>query len=163
MFTGIVEGKGKDPLRVILDSALRMPLTAKVINSGSEAPLLIATTEKADRDKIRALEERGAEVLSLKGDQGRVPLRPLMRELGKRGVTSLLIEGGGEVHASALREGVVDKLALFYAPKIIGGREAVGIVGGTGADALSEAIDIEGMTTRRVGEDILVEGYIKRR
>ncbi len=155
-------GKGKDPLRVVLDSELRIPLTAKAINSDSSAPLLVATTEKADKRKAKELEKRGVEVLSFKSIKGRVPLRPLMMELGSREVTSLLVEGGSEVHASALNEGIADKLALFYAPKIIGGREAVGIVGGAGANALSEAIEIEEMTTRSVGEDILVEGYLKR-
>ena len=87
---------------------------------------------------------------------------PLIKELGRREITSLLIEGGSEIHASSLEEGIADKVAFFYAPKIIGGREAVAMVGGEGTDSLGRAVEIEKMTTRRLGQDILVEGYIKR-
>jgi diaminohydroxyphosphoribosylaminopyrimidine deaminase/5-amino-6-(5-phosphoribosylamino)uracil reductase len=83
-----------------------------------------------------------------------------MKELGRTGITSLLIEGGSEVHASALREGIADKLAIFYAPKIIGGISSIPVVGGKGAESLSDATELNRLTTKKFGADILIEGYI---
>ena len=112
--------------------------------------------------KIKALEGLGVKVLLFPDSGGMVPLRPLMKKLGEMDINSLLIEGGSEVHASALREGIADKITLFYAPKIIGGLHAIGVVGGEGANLLSEAIEIEEMKARKIGGDLLIEGYIKK-
>ena len=76
------------------------------------------------------------------------------------GINSLLIEGGSEIHASALNEGIADKLAIFYAPKIIGGVSSIPVVGGRGVDSLSDAIALDRLTTKKMGGDILIEGYV---
>ncbi|MBE9535813.1 MAG: bifunctional diaminohydroxyphosphoribosylaminopyrimidine deaminase/5-amino-6-(5-phosphoribosylamino)uracil reductase RibD [Proteobacteria bacterium] len=153
---------GKDPVRVVLDERLEISPSAKIFEVSGRTKVIIATTDLADRKDIDRFSELGAEVLIFKNKKGFVPFEPLLKSLGKMGITSLLIEGGGEINASALEEGIVDKVAIFYAPKIIGGREAVGFVGGEGIMSLSDAIALESISIRRMGEDLLVEGYIKR-
>jgi len=89
-----------------------------------------------------------------------VSLRGLMKELARRGVVSLLLEGGSTLNASALREGVVDRLLLFLAPKIIGGKRAPGVIGGDGAPRIKDAEAWEIVKVRRMGPDILIEGAL---
>jgi diaminohydroxyphosphoribosylaminopyrimidine deaminase/5-amino-6-(5-phosphoribosylamino)uracil reductase len=102
-----------------------------------------------------------AEVLRLPAaDDGRVALAPLLDELGKRGILSVLVEGGSEVHASFFAAGLVDKVHAYMAPRIIGGREAPGPVGGVGIERLVEAIPLRALDTTRLGTDILVTGYV---
>ncbi len=157
------EGGGRDPVRVVLDSSARTPPGAKIINRASPAPTLIAVTPKAPAERVAALKEAGAEVLVLPPDEkGRVNLPLLMKELAGREITSVLIEGGAEVHASALNAGIVDKVAWLIAPRIIGGKEAPGPVGGQGAGRLDEAVPLQNVSVQRIGEDIYVEGYIRR-
>jgi diaminohydroxyphosphoribosylaminopyrimidine deaminase/5-amino-6-(5-phosphoribosylamino)uracil reductase len=91
---------------------------------------------------------------------GRISWRGLLKELGRRGIASLLIEGGAEVNASALREGVVDRVLFFLAPKILGGRDAISAVGGESPTALREALPLQVTSVTQVGPDILVEGRL---
>ncbi|MDH3974773.1 MAG: bifunctional diaminohydroxyphosphoribosylaminopyrimidine deaminase/5-amino-6-(5-phosphoribosylamino)uracil reductase RibD [Deltaproteobacteria bacterium] len=160
--TRLGERKGKDPVRVVVDENLIISPGAKVINRNSEAPLIIATTDRAPEKKVKELEHMGVRVFVFPDAAGIVPLKPLMKKLGQMDINSLMIEGGSEIHASALREGIVDKIALFYAPKIMGGVQSVSVVGGEGANLLAEAIEIEAMKTKKIGPDILIEGYIKK-
>ncbi|MEW5897801.1 MAG: bifunctional diaminohydroxyphosphoribosylaminopyrimidine deaminase/5-amino-6-(5-phosphoribosylamino)uracil reductase RibD [Bacillota bacterium] len=156
------EGGGRDPVRVVLDSSARTPPGAKIINQASPAHTLIAATPKAPAARVAALKEAGAEVLVLPPDEkGRVNLPLLMKELAGREITSVLIEGGAEVHASALNAGIVDKVAWFIAPRIIGGKEAPGPVGGLGAGRLDEAVPLRNVSVQRIGEDIYIEGYVE--
>jgi diaminohydroxyphosphoribosylaminopyrimidine deaminase/5-amino-6-(5-phosphoribosylamino)uracil reductase len=102
-----------------------------------------------------------AEVIKLPAaPDGRVALAPLLDELGKRGVLSLLVEGGSEVHASFFASGLVDKVHAYVAPRLIGGREAPGPVGGAGVERLAEAIPLSGMNSTRLGPDLLITGYV---
>ncbi|MEW6614925.1 MAG: bifunctional diaminohydroxyphosphoribosylaminopyrimidine deaminase/5-amino-6-(5-phosphoribosylamino)uracil reductase RibD [Thermodesulfobacteriota bacterium] len=154
--------KGKDPVRIVVDSKLRIKLRAKVLKPESEAGTIIATTELAPREKIKKLEELGVRVLVVGSKDNRVDLRELMYELGKLEITSLIIEGGAEVNASSLGSGIVDKVLFFYAPKIIGGADALGMVGGEGVEKLNDAINLKNVRVRRLGDDILVEGYVNK-
>ena len=154
--------RGKDPVRIVVDSKLRIMLRAKVLNPESKAGTIIATTELAHKEKIKKLEELGARVLIVGSKENRVDLRELMYELGKLEITSLLIEGGAEINASSLGSGIVDKVLFFYAPKIIGGADALGMVGGEGVEKLRDAINLKNIRVRRLGDDILVEGYINK-
>ncbi|MGB9903793.1 MAG: bifunctional diaminohydroxyphosphoribosylaminopyrimidine deaminase/5-amino-6-(5-phosphoribosylamino)uracil reductase RibD [Desulfotomaculales bacterium] len=155
------EGRGKDPVRVVLDSFARTPPEVRVIRQESPSPAIIAVTQDAPRGRITALEEAGAEVVVTPAKEGRVDLAWLMKELAEREITSVLIEGGGEVHASALAAGMVDKVVFFIAPLIIGGKGAPGPVGGQGAGRLAEAVYLQNINVLRVGQDICVEGYIR--
>ena len=159
--TRLMDRKGKDAVRIIVDSDARIPLPSKVLNLDSTAPTLIAVTPKALEDKISQLKSAGAEVIVIpERNDGRVNLKALMEGLGKREITSVMIEGGSEINASALKEGIVDKVMIFIAPKFIGGRTAPGLLGGQGIEHLSSAIGLRDIQVSKLGEDILVEGYI---
>jgi len=149
--------RGRAPLRVVLDPSLRIPMTAKVLTDG-RAPTLIVTTSSGTPTKRAAVEKTGAHVVVLPARHGRILWRNLLKVLGRRGIASLLIEGGAGVNASALREGVVDRLLFFLAPKILGGRDAIDAVGGVSPKNLSEALPLKVTSVTRVGHDILVEG-----
>ncbi len=154
------ENTAQDPIRIILDSRLRIPLTARVLQLDSPAPTWVACTDKAPKEKILALEDSGAEVLVLPEDSGRVPLKPLLKLLGRRQVQSLLVEGGAEVHGSFFDEKLVDKFHFFYAPKFLGGREAPAVLGGRGVALLKDAHQARDLSVRRLGPDLLISGYL---
>ena len=155
-------GRGRDPVRVVLDSQARLPLQARVLNQDSRAPTVLAVTGRASPARVDALRQAGAEVLVV-NEGPRVDLAELVRALGQRGITSVLLEGGAGVHGSALSAGMVDKVAWFVAPKIIGGREAPGPVGGPGVEDPSEAAELERVRVSRLGADIYIEGYVTNR
>lgn len=157
------EGGGKDPVRIVLDSGARTPPDARVIDSLSLSPVIIAVTQAAPLKRLEALRRAGAEVLAVAGGDGKVDLQILMCELGKREITSLLIEGGSEVSASAFAGGIIDKVVWFIAPKIIGGKEAPGPVGGLGAGWLREAVQLKDIRVKSLDGDICIEGYVRHK
>jgi diaminohydroxyphosphoribosylaminopyrimidine deaminase/5-amino-6-(5-phosphoribosylamino)uracil reductase len=164
------------PVRVIADSRLRIPLRARCLSAGTAT--LIATTVSSGSKRAQLM-RRGIDVLTLpprrgprsasragrdgprpSGRGGRVPLRRLFRELVRRGIQSVLIEGGGEVLAGAFAERLVDRVVWFIAPILLGGRDAPGSLGGAGVDRLSRAIRLEGLSCTRVGPDLCVEACV---
>ena len=151
------------PLRVIVDSRLRIPLNSQVVRTASHYPTLVATTKKASPIKIKRLAGEKLEILVIENDaRGRVSLKGLMKELGRRGVVSVLLEGGSTLNASALKEGIVDRLLFFFSPKVIGGQRAPGIIGGEGILGIKEAVPAEIMKIRRIGQDLLIEGDLQK-
>lgn len=150
--------RGRDPLRVVVDSALRIPLDAQMLRLDSPAPTLIATVSD-DGERIAALEALGAEVLRCRERQGRVDLRDLLARLGARGVQSLLLEGGREVAGEALREGLIDKFVLFYAPKLLGGAGGFGLFAGESAERMDGCRRLTRVSVRRFGDDVMIEAY----
>lgn len=157
------EGRGKDPIRIIVDSTARTPTAAKVLIQESAAHTVIATTEAAPVERRASLMAAGAEVIVVPGGGARVDLKKLMEILGNKQITSVLIEGGGRVNGSALAAGIVDKVAWFMAPKIIGGDAAPGPVRGEGIKFLSEATKLYDILLQKLGEDILLTGYTSER
>jgi diaminohydroxyphosphoribosylaminopyrimidine deaminase/5-amino-6-(5-phosphoribosylamino)uracil reductase len=155
-------GANKNPLRVIVDSTLRTPLRSRLLATARNVPTIIATTANSPKSRAAAVTQSGAELLTMPARNGRVNLKLLMKKLGQRGIASVLIEGGSELSAAALQDGIVDKVLFFYAPKIIGGINAYPMVGGAGSKKLSRAITIKDIRYRKVGDDILVEGYIAK-
>jgi diaminohydroxyphosphoribosylaminopyrimidine deaminase/5-amino-6-(5-phosphoribosylamino)uracil reductase len=152
---------GRDPIRVIVDSRLRIPLKAKVLTERSSAKTIVATLANSPKAKAAKVRAAGAEVLFTRSDRGRVDLGDLMRQLGKRDIMSVLIEGGAEINASALKAGIVDKVVAIIAPTLMTGKDSLCSVGGASPKRLSDAIGISGFTTRCVDRDLIVEGYIK--
>jgi len=153
--------KKKDPIRIVVDSTLSISPRAKVLNLNSQALTIIATTQKAPLKKRALIEKKGARVLVIPSHD-RVDLRLLMEALGKEEITSVLIEGGSEINTSALQSGIVDKILFFYAPKIIGGKQAPLIVGGKGIAKVKDALVLHNITTQRFGDDVMIEGYVKK-
>jgi diaminohydroxyphosphoribosylaminopyrimidine deaminase/5-amino-6-(5-phosphoribosylamino)uracil reductase len=160
--TRLPGGGGRDPMRIIVDSRLRLPCEARVLTASTTAWTLVATTPEAPREKQRQLEAAGAKILIVEGDGPRVPLGSLLDQLGAMQVTSVLLEGGGELHSSALRAGIVDKVLYFLAPKLIGGRAAPPAIGGEGFARLDEAVTLERVHVRQLDDDLLIEGYVRR-
>ena len=153
--------KPRHPLRVIVDSRLAIPLGSQIVRTAGDFPTLVATTPSAPPAKMALLKKARVEVLVIRGDQaGRVRLRPLVKELGRRGILSILLEGGPTLNASALVEKVVDRILLFLAPKIIGGKEAPGMIGGKGALRVKDARRVEILKIRRMGPDLVIEGKL---
>lgn len=151
----------REPYRVVVDSHGRTPLAARVLESGRPERTLIAVTEAASSDRLRALEARGARVLRLPSRDGRVSLPALATELARREITALLLEGGSEVNAAFLEAGLVDRVVAFVAPLLLGGRQAPSALGGAGR-TLKEAFRLTSMTARPVGEDLFIEGDVAR-
>jgi diaminohydroxyphosphoribosylaminopyrimidine deaminase/5-amino-6-(5-phosphoribosylamino)uracil reductase len=155
---------GKDPLRIILDTHLSIPEQAKILQLDSRADTMIITGDlSAAADllaKKEGLEKGGARVIQAPVKENRIDLKALMALLGDMEISSLLIEGGGRVAASAVSAGIVDKIMFFYAPKILGGSDGVSICSGSGPPFMKDAVPVQNVSLRRFGEDILVEGYL---
>jgi diaminohydroxyphosphoribosylaminopyrimidine deaminase/5-amino-6-(5-phosphoribosylamino)uracil reductase len=149
--------RARSPLRVVVDSTARTPLESRVAET-SEAPTLVAVAGKAPSERRRALEENGLEVVQM-GSGDRVDLRSLLELLSQREMANLLVEGGGDLAYGLWKERLVDKLVFFLAPRIIGGREAPGPIGGEGAPTVEESwkVSIDGVF--RSGPDIRVIAY----
>lgn len=148
------------PLKVVADSQARTPPTARLLSDESPGATVIATTALAPRMRRESLERAGAEVWVLPERDGNVDLLALAKKLGARGVLSVLIEAGGRLAAGALAAGIVDKVLFFVAPKIIGGEDAPTAVEGNGIAQLADVIKLDGLSLRRLGQDILIEGYL---
>jgi diaminohydroxyphosphoribosylaminopyrimidine deaminase/5-amino-6-(5-phosphoribosylamino)uracil reductase len=157
--TRIPGRRGRDPLRIVADSRLRTPPDAAVINPASPAGLVIGCRKEPPAGRRKRLEEPGVEIIATKGTR-RTDLKELLYGVYTRGVTSVLIEGGATLAEAALKARLVDRCLFFYAPMIIGGKDAPGGVGGTGAARLEQAPRLEGVETSRVGPDILVTGRV---
>jgi len=146
---------GRNPLRVILDGRLRLPLTSKVLTGTQAAATLVVTGKQAPAAKIRQIEARGATVMCLPAKAARVPVQRMMRELGKRNVASVLVEGGATVAAAALAAGVVDRLLIFYAPKLIGA-DGRPMLGPLGVRRLPQTPRLGPLRVRRLAGDVLL-------
>ena len=148
------------PLKVIVDSRLRTPAARRCLSPASPGLTVIATTERSKAKQARYLRKK-VELLVLPSARGRVPLARLLRELARRyDVASVLIEGGGEVLASALRERLVDRLVWCVAPIIIGGRTAPSSVGGDGISRLADAARLRDVTYHRRGPDLVLDAAV---
>jgi len=152
---------GRDPIRVIVDSTLRIPLNAKVLIQKSQAKTMVATLSNVPESKIKKLQDIGAEVLTTKGVLGRVDLQDIMKKLGQKDIMSVLIEGGAEVNASALKSSIVDKIVMFIAPTIMTGKDSLCSIGGISPKKLGHAIKLHNVTSRFVGQDLMIEAYVR--
>jgi diaminohydroxyphosphoribosylaminopyrimidine deaminase/5-amino-6-(5-phosphoribosylamino)uracil reductase len=146
-------------LRVVTDSTLRIPAAARIL-SRVEDDLLVFCSPGADPGKRRALESRGVQVCALPGE-GRPDPRLVVEELGKRELTSVLLEAGAELNGAALEARVVDKVFFYYAPKILAGRDGLPMAAGPGIRAMRDAIPVQRIRHFRFGPDFAVEGYLR--
>jgi diaminohydroxyphosphoribosylaminopyrimidine deaminase/5-amino-6-(5-phosphoribosylamino)uracil reductase len=152
--------RGQPPLRVLADAHGRVPAKGDLFTD--EAPTLVATTTLAPEERKDAWADAGAEVVVYDPDGEGVPLGQLMRDLGKRDVQGVLLEGGPTLAWSAVEEGVVDKVVVYLAPKLIGGTDAPTVLGGRGFAPISSALSLRVRSFDRVGEDLKVEADVHR-
>lgn len=152
----------RDPDRVVIDSHLRIPNRARVLAHRNRGRTILVAGPHAPAARVRELRELGAEVITIDGSERRVDLRLVVDRLFSLGICSVLIEGGSEIAASSLAAAVVDKLVFFIAPLLIGGREAPPVIGGRGVGPLADARRLSDVRWSAVGEDIMVEGYLRK-
>ena len=159
--TARVEG-GKNPIRIVVDSTLKIPLTAKLLHD-KQAPVIVATTKLASAEKVAQLQNLGVEVLIIDTDEvNRVDMTKLMQELGQKNICSILVEGGAEIHGSLIEHKLINKVYFFIAPKLVGGKKAKTPVAGNGIGNLAEAITLQDVTTKNLDGDILITGTVKK-
>jgi len=153
----------KYPVRIILDSKLRIPFSCDVVKTSEKYKTWVFTAEDSRSDKEAKLSSMGLEVIRVpKDESGRVSLRHVCEELFRRDIMHVLLEGGGEMNSSFLKDGLLDKIILFYAPILIGGKGAYNLIGGKGVDFLKDAYKIDIAAVKRFKEDIYLEGYVHR-
>jgi diaminohydroxyphosphoribosylaminopyrimidine deaminase/5-amino-6-(5-phosphoribosylamino)uracil reductase len=158
--TRLDDKKGVDPIRIVLDSKLSIPENSKLLQIPSGSDTLIITGNSEVSSRRLAIEKAGVKVIDAALKNGRIDLGALMIQLGEMGITSLLIEGGAQVAASALQARIVDKINFFYAPKILGGDDGFPMCSGTGPELMADSIPVRNMTVRQFDNDIMVEGYL---
>jgi len=149
----------RDPIKVIADSRGRIPLTARIFLNNPQLTIL-AVTDQADSQKLRDIERLGVQIVICPRKENRVDLAYLMKALGRMGIDAVMIEGGGTLAFSALKDGIVDKVVCFIAPKILGGDKAPTSVGGTGVEKLEDAFVLKNMRVKKVGADLMMESWI---
>ncbi len=160
MLTCRIEG-GRDPFRIVIDGRLSIPLGAAVLRN-RDGKTFVATSEAAPKAKVEEIAAASQAHVMVCGKRS-VDLRALVEALGGMGMRKILIEGGSELNAEALKAGIVDRLYMVVAPKIIGGREATGVVGGEGIERMEQAIALGVPKIRRLGRDVLLQYELIRR
>lgn len=154
-----IEG-GRNPIRIIADSTLRTPENANVLDV-SQGRCIIAVSQKADASKCERFKQKGVEIV-VAGDE-KVDLKKLMKILGGMGIDGILLEGGGELNFSMLKEGLVDKVITIIAPKIFGGKLAKTSVMGEGIENINDAFNLKDITVDNIENDIVITGYVEKR
>jgi len=152
---------GRRPTRIVLDSRLRLPPTSHLVATASEVPLLIATREGADAARRRELEARQATVIEMPHNAAGIDLAALFDELARRNMTILLVEGGPRVLSSLFSAGLADRVAVFIAPKLVGGDPVHAAPGPHGPTAMSDALALLRPAFTPIGDDVLVEGVLR--
>jgi diaminohydroxyphosphoribosylaminopyrimidine deaminase/5-amino-6-(5-phosphoribosylamino)uracil reductase len=158
--TRLDDMNGLDPVRIILDTNLSISEEARVLQLDSDSDTIIITCSSVSEDKKERIEKKGVKIIEAPVKHGLIDLASLMLQLGTLEITSLLIEGGSRVNASALSAGIVDKVIFFYAPKILGGDDGIPICMGAGPDLMKNCIPVKNVNVHRFGDDIMIEGYI---
>ncbi len=151
----------KQPFRVIVDSQLKVSLSAKIFTTSDKHSVILATTKSASFKKAEQFAKNGISVLFCKARSGRVDLKDLLKKLAWLNIIDILVEGGGELTAGLIESRLVDQLIFFISPKIIGGRDAKTSVEGEGVNKVKDAIQLKNVTVKMCGDDILVEAEPK--
>lgn len=150
---------GHNPIRVVCDSHLRLPLDSALVRTAREIPLIVAHAD-GSAERAAALEAAGAAVWQCAAPGGQVDLRALMQRLGEAQIDSVLIEGGSTLHWAALEAGIVQKVQAYIAPKLIGGASSKSPIGGTGFAKMADALQLRDTRLTSLGDDLLWEGYL---
>jgi diaminohydroxyphosphoribosylaminopyrimidine deaminase/5-amino-6-(5-phosphoribosylamino)uracil reductase len=151
----------RDPIKVIVDTNLKIPLNSRLFNSRTSALTIIATGSNINNSKRKNLEGLGARIITCRIRDGRIDLADLMDKLAGMSISSVLVEGGATIFGSVIREGLVDKFYIFLAPKILGGDNGIPFMRGPGCDAIEDCLTLKVSMVRRFDDDIMVEAYPK--
>jgi diaminohydroxyphosphoribosylaminopyrimidine deaminase/5-amino-6-(5-phosphoribosylamino)uracil reductase len=157
--TRLKKGRGKDPVRIIVDTHLRIPVNARVLAHPHGSETLIAVSEDVPSRRIERLKTKGISFLVCPKKEGRIDLIALMDMLGKRSITSVLLEGGATLMGAMIREKLVDKFCIFKAPKILGGSDGRPMALGQGPSKMDQSIPLKDIRIKRFGDDLLITGY----
>jgi diaminohydroxyphosphoribosylaminopyrimidine deaminase/5-amino-6-(5-phosphoribosylamino)uracil reductase len=159
--TRLKRGHGKDPLRIIVDTHLRTPFSAGIVNHNSSAKTLIAVgaTEVSEEKKTQFKKKRNVSILACPVEGGKISLPGLMTLLADKNITSILVEGGASIIGSILREHLADKFYIFKAPMILGGDDGIPMATGSGPKTMDGCLTLRNIKRRRFGDDLLIEGY----
>lgn len=157
--TRLKKGRGKDPVRIIVDTHLRIPVNARVLSHPHGSETLIAVSEDVPSRRIERLKTKGISFLVCPKKEGRIDLIALMDRLGKRSITSVLLEGGATLMGAMIREKLVDKFCIFKAPKILGGSDGRPMALGQGPSKMDQSIPLKDIRIKRFGDDLLITGY----
>ena len=159
-----LESNGRDPLRVVLDSGLQLPVAATMLQQQSRAETWIFCDGNASPDRQQKLEAAGAQVIRVASDDlGHLRLQQVLEQLGNAGITSVLVEGGAAIHAAFLGAGLVDQVYLFMAPFFIGDQGTPLVAGNLLSDQKSGTAALTGVSTEKVGQDVLLQGLFANR
>jgi len=149
--------KGRNPIKIVVDSMLKLPLSANIVKN-EPTRLIMVTSKKAPKAKIKKFQQKGAHILIVDTIKGKISLQELMKELGKREISSILIEGGAELNAEAIKTRIVDKVFFFISPRLIGG--GLSALGDLGITKVDGSIKLKNLNYKQIGRDILLEGYL---
>lgn len=160
--TRLENKEGRNPIRIVVDSKGRIPLSSNILKTSEQAKTIVAVTDKADQDKLNEIENLGNQVVKVETHDDRVDLQDLMKKLGEEGIDGILLEGGSTLNFSALNAGIVDEVMAFIAPKIIGGSNAKSPVGGKGIEKMKNAIELDDVKFDQFDNDLLIRGKIRK-
>jgi len=152
---------GKQPVKIIVDSRLSTPQKANIFSPDAKVIITTLPTPPGQETENRKILTQRARILEVKEKSGQINLKDMMKKLARLEITSILVEGGGTLVGSLFDEGLVDKIMFFISPKIIGGKEAIGSVMGHGVVRIDRAIRLKDIRLKKIGEDFLLEGYLK--
>ena len=157
---------GVDPIRIICDSELRIPLDCQLVETAKDIPLIVACREdliceESQKEKAEALQKAGTTIIATSGTNG-VNLEELLEKLGEQGIDSILLECGGTLNASMLEAGLVDKVYAHIAGKLVGGKDAKSPVEGVGIAYMKDAVQLCDMQVEKIGEDICISGHVRK-
>ena len=161
LLTARCEFPTNQPLRVVVDGKLRIPLESQLVRTAGEVPVLVATAVAQEGDRAQELRALGVQVVSLPRPDGEVDLAALMHLLGTRGIDSVLVEGGGTLHEAMFRTGLVDRVIVYLAPKVCGGAEAKSPVAGIGIEKMADALELGHPMVERIGDDLKI-AYLRK-
>ena len=153
--------KGVDPIRIVLDTHLSISPDAGILALNSDSDTILIAGKRAAKAKRKQFQQKRVRIIEQPVKKKQIDLQSLMDRLGTEGITSLLIEGGSRVLASALSSGIVDKVLFFYAPKILGGDDGIPICRGPGPALMKDSIELKQIRVQRFAEDVMIEGYIR--
>jgi len=161
--TRLDSDNSRDPVRIVLDTQLSISPGARILQLDSNSDTILVTGNQVAENKKRAIEKKGVRLIELPVNNDGIEMQPLLDRLGKMGITSLLVEGGSRVIASAFRSGIVDKVLFFYAPKILGGDDGIPICQGPGPERMKDCIRVKNIRVQQFDDDVMIEGYIEKR